>query len=261
MPVMQMREVRAAGLALGGQPAPLTVQYEERSFPPQSFGGTGDRTDKRAGDDAKPAAVITGYAAVFDSVTQLYAYGDEVYEEVVRPGAFARALRERQDVAAVVEHDWARVVARSGATSATSATNASPSTLELMEDATGLRVVARPPATREAEDLIKNIEHGNIRGMSFRFYPVKTRETVSTQQRDGRAVRVYFRELMDVDISDVSWCVWPAYDATSAGTQMRSLLVGTGESLFQPGGLLGWAPKLHMRRRMTTHAIRAALGE
>jgi HK97 family phage prohead protease len=190
---------------------------------------------------------------VFDAETVLWEASGQYPEvrEVVRRGAFARAIREKQDVAAVIEHEWGRIIART------------PSTLELAEDEIGLRVVASPPATREAMDLAANIQAGNIRGMSFRFYPVETKEHTKVEERrmpDGkmRGVRVVLRELIDLDISDVSWCVWPAYDATSAGTQMRSAMLGDARrDPFAAGGALSWAGDALLRHRATS--LRAAM--
>jgi uncharacterized protein len=240
------REVRVAGL-WQQKPAPLEVRFAE-GVKRDADGGAG-----AGGGAGGKAPIITGYAAVFDAETVLYEASGQYPEvrEVVRRGAFARAIRENQDVAAVIEHEWGRVIART------------PSTLQLSEDEIGLRVVASPPATREALDLAANIQAGNIRGMSFRFYPVETKEHTKVEERtmpDGkvRGVRVVLRELIDLDFSDVSWCVWPAYDATSAGTQMRSAMLGDLRSdPFAPGGALSWAGDAVLRQR--ANSLRAAM--
>lgn len=233
------REVRVAGL-FRNQPAPLEVR-----FAPFGKGVQSGQVRDDSPDGGEQAPIITGYAAVFNAETLLYEASGPYPEvrEVVMPGAFARALREKQDVAAVIEHEWGRVVART------------PSTLQLTEDEIGLRVVASPPATREAMDLARNIQAGNIRGMSFRFYPVETQEHTKIEERsmpDGkvRAVKVVLRKLIDLDISDVSWCVWPAYDQTSAGAQMRSRMLGESRSdPFAPGGALAWAQRAMLQHQ------------
>lgn len=153
-------------------------------------------------EDGKPTT-ITGYAAVFNEVTEIYEYGNESWREVIAPGAFARAIRENQDVACVIEHDWKDVVARR-----------SGGTLTLEEDMKGLRVTIRPANTRRSHDLIEDIRAGNIKGMSFRFSinGIGGEETKTYAEGDKR---VTLRTLKDVDISDVSFVVFPAYEGTS----------------------------------------------
>ena len=200
--------VGVAGLTRAGTPAPLKLVRSH---------ATGVAPDGSAVRSEDQGAAIMGYAAVFDSVTTLaeWRYGNtvEILREVVRPGAFASAIREGQDVAAVIEHHWDDIIARS-----------TGGTLVLSEDATGLAAVARPPNTTRANDLRMDIEAGNIQGMSFRFYPQKTNETVQVSVRSIAGQQVQFREvlreLVDVDISDVSWVTWPAYPATS--TSLRA---------------------------------------
>jgi uncharacterized protein len=252
--------VRYAGLLPKGSPAPLRFTRDDArdadgAGQADGTGGTGQR-----------AGELQGYAAVFDSVTTLYEwrYNNviEVFREVVRPGAFARAIREKQDVCGVIEHDWRGIIVRSTA-----------GNCDLSEDGTGLLVRARPPKTTRAMDLIMDVEAGNIQGMSFRFMPKKSRETVDvrTQKVDGQnvQVRTALRELIDVDISDVSWVAWPAYADTSTGVRSASVdnpiiimpaIAGVPRrspdcedvrSLFAQGGELEWG-----RRAIRKHLVR-----
>ena len=91
---------------------------------------------------------------------------------MIQAGAFAKSLARGDDVACVIEHDWGRVVARR-----------SGGTLDLTEDATGLKVRATLAKTTKSADLVADIEHGNIKGMSFRFYPSTTARSVLTGRR------------------------------------------------------------------------------
>lgn len=155
--------------------------------------------------DAKTRSVVDGYAAVFGVVTELFRYGNYVFEEIIQRGAFGESLKRGDDVAAVVEHDWGRVVARR-----------SGGTLELVEDDTGLMTSADLPETTEARDLVANIEHKNIKGMSFRFMPHEvTTERFERVEKDGQKVVVLRDTVKRCDISDVSYCVWPAYPTTN----------------------------------------------
>lgn len=161
--------------------------------------------------DGSSHDVISGYAAVFNVVTELFRWDDDVFEEVVLPGAFAKSLARGDDVVCVIEHDSSKVVARR-----------SSGTLDLVEDATGLKSRSVLAKTTKSADLVADIAHGNIKGMSFRFYPVSDREEIfdrlepdQNNPAQQRKVRVYKRFISEVDISDVSPCVWPAYPTTT----------------------------------------------
>lgn len=147
---------------------------------------------------------IVGYAAVFNQVTTIYESDSECYREVIAPGAFSRALAQKQDVACVIEHDWEHVIARSTA-----------GTLLLEEDSVGLRVTVTPANTTRSKDLIEDIRAGNIRGMSFRF-AVNGLAGEEMKQYAENGKRVCLRTLKDLNISDVSFVVFPAYEGTSA---------------------------------------------
>lgn len=99
------------------------------------------------------AVTLAGYAAVFDTETDIGGY---FRERIVR-GAFAEALR-RDDIHALFNHDYGRVIGRVRA-----------GTLKVAEDERGLRVEIAPPDTQDARDLIANIRAGNIDQMSFAF--------------------------------------------------------------------------------------------
>ena len=74
-------------------------------------------------EDGKPTR-LEGYAAVFNDETQLA----DGYFESIAPGAFSRALSEKQDVRALFNHDPNQVLGRS---------TADPPTLTLREDKKG----------------------------------------------------------------------------------------------------------------------------
>ena len=157
------------------------------------------RAEKKGDSDKN---TIVGYAAVFNSTTDL-----GYFEERIKPGAFGRAIKERQDVRALWNHDANFVLGRTKS-----------GTLVLDEDNTGLRVEIDPPDTQHARDLVESIRRGDVDQMSFAFIAVKE----SWTDRKGLAP---LRELEDVDLFDVSPVTYPAYEATSVG--MRS-----AESVF-----------------------------
>ena len=87
-------------------------------------------------------------------------------------------------------------------------------TLALEEDARGLRIVATPPNTTWAADLMTMMKRGDVNQMSFGFY-VREDEWADV---DG----VLIRTLRDVDLFDVSIVSYPAYVETSAEARARA---------------------------------------
>lgn len=151
----------------------------------------------------KPACIV-GHASVFydpnDPSTRYLMYED--VEERVTPGAFDRALRERQDVRALWNHSPDRVLGRTTA-----------GTLRLSTDARGLKYEVDPPA--HAADIVESIKRGDVTGSSFGFRVVK--DAVTKETRDGRAY--YIRTIEDVDLYDVSPVTYPAYVGSDAGAR------------------------------------------
>jgi len=154
----------------------------------------------RAEDDGK----IVGYAAVFDETTNI----GGMFDEVVRQGAFARAIKEKQDVRALWNHDANFVLGRTKS-----------GTLKLEEDRKGLWIEINPPNTQAAHDLMESMKRGDVDQMSFAFRAV---EETWTERKDEMTLR----ELKDVDMYDISAVTYPAYSGTQVG--LRS-----AESVFQ----------------------------
>jgi HK97 family phage prohead protease len=154
---------------------------------------------RAAGDgQATEQPVIRGYAAVYNSESELL-YG--FFREVIRPGAFDSSLKN--DIRCLFNHDSSKVLGRSTA-----------GTLDIRSDAKGLYFEVEPPDAQWANDLCQSIKRGDINQMSFGFM---TREDSWQDLEDGTVLR----ELLDVDLQEVSVVTFPAYQATSAG--MRSI--------------------------------------
>jgi HK97 family phage prohead protease len=148
---------------------------------------------RAAGDGDKPQ--ISGYAAVFNQETRI---GD-FFTEIIKPGAFTRALKEKQDVRALFNHDADKVLGRS------------PKTLRLSEDSKGLKYEIDLPDTTTANDLRESIKRGDIDQSSFAFVAVK-----QTWREEGDQL---IREIEDVDLYDVSPVTYPAYEGTSVSAR------------------------------------------
>lgn len=158
---------------------------------------------------------LAGYAAVFDK--RSHDLGGFV--EVIRPGAFTRSLKEHPDVRAFVEHDPQHIIGRRSA-----------GTLDVAEDAHGLRVEITPPDTQAGRDVIENVRAGNLDGMSFAFR-IPNREK---GQRFNFNVEPILRELLDVDVTEVSVVALPAYPDTDVA--VRSLEEARQEYARVSGG-------------------------
>ena len=114
---------------------------------------------------------FAGYAAIFDRPDR---GGD-----VIRPGAFKSALRRGNHVPLLWQHERGHVIGRI-------------ETLE--EDRRGLRVIAMLDDAK----LAAGLESGTLGGLSFGY-----------RVRDGRPGRQSQRELIDLDLVEVSLVTIP----------------------------------------------------
>lgn len=139
---------------------------------------------------AEGTPTIVGYAAVFGVEADIGGF----FREQLARGAFARALREKQDVRALFNHESGRVLGRSAA-----------GTLRLEEDDHGLLVEIDPPDTETGREVVTLIERGDVSGMSFGF--------IAREEEWDEDLRT----LLDVDLFDVSPVTFPAYAETEVG--------------------------------------------
>lgn len=154
--------------------------------------------------DIRPEYNVTenklwGYAALFNTPTQITEYGKR-FTEVVKPGAFARSLKENRDTICTFNHDVNTLLGRT-----------SSGTLQLREDEKGLyfevQLSDKIESHREVAELAKR---GDLQGASFTFTVPKNGE-----KRTGET-----RELHDVNVWELGPVVIPAYKQTFVG--MRS---------------------------------------
>ncbi|WP_422923735.1 HK97 family phage prohead protease [Singulisphaera sp. PoT] len=164
------------------------------------------KVERRSDSNAPPK--IVGHASVFDQWTTLYSGQYWVWREIVRPGAFRNALAENQDVVALFNHDYNLILGRSSA-----------GTLLLKEDSVGLYCEIDPPDTQLGRDLAVSIERGDIPGMSFGFR-VRPNGDATTIRIQGNQ-EIEERELLDLDLFDVSPVVSPAYPTTDVSMRSR----------------------------------------
>lgn len=137
---------------------------------------------------------LEGYAATFGTEARI---GEMV--ETIRPGAFAAALAAGADVLALIDHDPARLLARTRS-----------GTLRLYEDQRGLAFGLDLPDTQPARDVLALAERGDLGGMSFAFSVPPGGERWEGRRRELRSVTLH-------EISVVS--SWPAYPETQVSAR------------------------------------------
>ena len=144
---------------------------------------------------------LEGYAATFGSEARI-----GTFTESIRAGAFAETLADQHDIIGLVDHDPARVLARTRS-----------GMLALKEDAHGLAFALDVPDTAAGNDVLALAKRGDVGGMSFAF-------TVRANGDNWTGDR---RELRSVDLHEVSVVLaWPAYSNTTVN--LRSL-AGAGK--------------------------------
>ena len=114
---------------------------------------------------------LSGYAAVFNSEADL---GDFV--EVIRHGAFAKTLVSGTNIRALWQHNGDALL---GTTKGGS--------LQLCEDAHGLRFDLALPDTSHGRDLAVLVDRGDVSGCSFGFRVAEGGDR--WEQRQGKLTR------------------------------------------------------------------------
>lgn len=153
---------------------------------------TADLAELRA-DGETEGMTLRGYAARFNSRSE-----DMGFRETIEPGAFARSLKSRNDVKALLNHNSDIVL---GSTRA--------GTLVLSEDDKGLADAISLPDTTAGRDTSVSVKRGDISGQSFGFSVVKDEWNSDYSER----------RLLEVRLHEVSIVAFPAYKATSVNVR------------------------------------------
>lgn len=160
-------------------------------------------SELRVSDGANGKKTISGYAAVFDQRSELLY---DWFEEIIRPGAFTKTLANA-DVRCLFNHNPDVVLGRTSA-----------QTLRLREDTRGLYMECDLPDTTAAKDLAESIRRKDVSQQSFAFR-VATQRWTYDKDPDKPALR----ELLEVELFDVSPVTYPAYPQTDVGIRSQDL--------------------------------------
>jgi Escherichia/Staphylococcus phage prohead protease len=151
---------------------------------------------------------LAGYAATFGTPAEI-----DGFRESIRSGAFRASLASESDILALVDHDPAKLLARTRS-----------GTLRLSEDGRGLAFELDVPPTTLGSDVLAMAERGDLGGMSFGFRVAAGGD----HWPDKRT-----RELRAVELVEVSVVhAFPAYEGTSVAA--RHKLVGATLSVMTP---------------------------
>lgn len=195
--------------------------------PERRVRATGLKIERRSGGDGQGATIV-GHAAVYDQWSVIYSGPYYELREVIRPGAFDRALARRQDVRALFNHDDNFVLGRTAS-----------GTLKLASDKVGLRSEIDAPDTQTIRDLVLSpIGRGDVDGMSFGFNVNLSDAVTTTSSADSVVIdrggdrftiredgnrTIEERELLDLDLLDVSPVTFPQYGGTDVALRSGHL--------------------------------------
>jgi uncharacterized protein len=156
---------------------------------------------RAAGESQGDEMSLVGYAAKFNSQSEDLGG----FRETIMPGAFARSLRGNPDVKFLMNHDPSMIMGRT-----------KNGTLQLEEDAVGLKFNVKLPNTQQARDLYTLVKRGDIDQCSFAF---TANSEDWTDERDENGDMYACRKLMDVDLLDTSAVTYPAYSSTEVNAR------------------------------------------
>ncbi|WP_235953313.1 HK97 family phage prohead protease [Noviherbaspirillum galbum] len=148
---------------------------------------------------------LTGYAAVYNSESRDLGG----FVEIIRRGAFDASLKSGVNIRALWQHDGKALL---GTTQA--------GTLRLIEDPKGLAFELDLPSTSTGKDLSILVDRGDVAGCSFGF---RVRENGDRWEERGTSL---VRELLDVDLIEITLTDDPAYMDTSIAKRSMPQLAG-----------------------------------
>lgn len=160
--------------------------------------------------------IITGWPIMFNTLS--VDLGG--FRERILPQAVDRSLKA--DVRALVDHDTAKVIGRTRS-----------GTMKLRKETKGLKVTIEPdPEITYAGDIMRAVGRGDVSGMSFAF---KVLEEDWHEKKGEPAIR----DILDMEVSEVSIVTFPAYTDTDVSVAKRALDLYREQREYQ------WRQKWH----------------
>jgi uncharacterized protein len=141
--------------------------------------------------DGEPGRILRGFIP-YNSPAKIFERG-KAFTEVIRPGAFARAVAGARDVIATFNHNVDRMLGRTAS-----------GTLRLTDSPEGLRYEVTLPES--AADVRELLARGDLRGSSFTAWPL---------QRGDKWTKD-LRELLALELVELGPVVSPAYPDSGA---------------------------------------------
>lgn len=149
---------------------------------------------------------LTGYAAVFNSDTEIHGWEGDFIERIA-PGAFKRTLRNNgAQVKVLFNHGMDPSIGDKPLGRATT----------MKEDDKGLYVEVPLDETSYNADLLASLRSGAIDGMSFRFSVVRD-DWEQPKRKGGLPIRT----ISEAKLYEFGPVTFPAYTATTAGVRSR----------------------------------------
>lgn len=152
---------------------------------------------------------LVGYVIKWNS--RSHVLWDEFVEQFA-PDAFKAGLSAGGDVRCLYEHDYTNLLGRT-----------TSGTLQLSEDATGLRFELTPPDTQLGRDVLALVERGDIDGMSFGFRAIK--DLWDTGQEP------YVRTVLEAELREITVTSIPAYPDSGVEIAKRSLTLSKPQAV------------------------------
>ena len=173
------------------------------------------RTDGVEEEEQNGEMTIKGHASVFNSLSEDLGG----FREMVKPGAFRKALYELEDgeddIRALAHHDTKQVLGRTA-----------NDTLQIQEDEVGLAVRIELPDTTVGRDTRESIKRGDLDKMSIGFNVREGGETWDFPD-NGPAIRT----LTDIELFEVSVVAFPAFRQTDVSMAQRSMAAAKGTEI------------------------------
>jgi HK97 family phage prohead protease len=147
---------------------------------------------------------LEGYAAVFNQRSENLG----CFYEYVRPNAFNKTLQEA-DIRALFNHNADKILGRNKA-----------GTLKMGTDSRGLEYKVELPNTSVGSDVWESVKRGDITQNSFGFRTIKDNWfTEDMRLDDENLIKINCRELLEVQLFDISPVTYPAYPQTSVSAR------------------------------------------